>query len=203
MHKHNAFTLVELLVVIAVLAILMGLLLPAVSGIREHAKATRTQQTAVQVATAWTVFVYDQKNFRYITDNKGSNGYNEDGFPMTAAMGDALNMNENADPGTDERDRQADRYFERSAIQTRYGILTDWGLVKADSDLNALTDKEHRIWAKLDDELLGSVDDPDDDAKKIRKPAIAWAHHPGKEDPKAMGDKPSTQHINSWGKREH
>lgn len=50
--SRRAFTLIELLVVISILAILMGLLFPAVTGALENAKKTQARNDAVQIATA-------------------------------------------------------------------------------------------------------------------------------------------------------
>ena len=54
--KSAAFTLVELLVVISIIAVLAGLLLPAVNGALESAKKTQAKSTAVQIAAAVTAY---------------------------------------------------------------------------------------------------------------------------------------------------
>jgi prepilin-type N-terminal cleavage/methylation domain-containing protein len=51
-----AFTLVELLVVISIIAILAGLSFPAVSGAMDSAKKTQAKSNAVQIAAAVTAY---------------------------------------------------------------------------------------------------------------------------------------------------
>ncbi len=50
--QSRAFTLVELLTVIAIIAVLMGLLFPAVSSVREAARKTQAKNDAAQIVTA-------------------------------------------------------------------------------------------------------------------------------------------------------
>lgn len=54
--KSAAFTLVELLVVISIVAILAGLSFPAVSGAMDSAKKTQAKSNAVQIAAAVTAY---------------------------------------------------------------------------------------------------------------------------------------------------
>ena len=58
--KRSAFTLVELLVVIAVIAVLVAILIPAVNAAREHAR--RTQCLANQRSLAMAMITYAKEN---------------------------------------------------------------------------------------------------------------------------------------------
>jgi prepilin-type N-terminal cleavage/methylation domain-containing protein len=55
--RRSGFTLIELLVVISIIAILAGLLFPAVQGALEAAKKTQAKNDATQIATAITAYM--------------------------------------------------------------------------------------------------------------------------------------------------
>jgi len=58
-----AFTLMEMLVVMAVIGILMGLLFPALMGARERAKLTRARSEIQTVQEAWLAYWATYTNF--------------------------------------------------------------------------------------------------------------------------------------------
>ena len=61
MSRRRAFTLVELLVVIGIIALLIAMLLPVLSKAKENARAVACQSNQRQLATGFLLFAQDNK----------------------------------------------------------------------------------------------------------------------------------------------
>ncbi len=59
MHRRRGFTLIELLVVIAIIALLMGILMPALSRVKRQAKSVTCQALLKQWGTIWSMYCDD------------------------------------------------------------------------------------------------------------------------------------------------
>lgn len=73
MKQRKRFTLIELLIVIAILAILAGLLLPALNSARKTARSTACKNNLKQLGLAF--FQYEQESGRLPAGNDQANGY--------------------------------------------------------------------------------------------------------------------------------
>jgi prepilin-type N-terminal cleavage/methylation domain-containing protein len=70
--RRHAFTLIELLTVISIIAILAALLLPALSKARERAQAVMCLNNTKQLALGWQIYAGDHEDF--LPYNVGMNG---------------------------------------------------------------------------------------------------------------------------------
>ncbi len=62
-HRNRAFTLVELLVVIGIIALLISILLPALNKAKEAANKTACMSNLRQLTTAWITYTHDYKGW--------------------------------------------------------------------------------------------------------------------------------------------
>src|SRR5690349_3231431 len=60
---HRAFTLVELLVVVAIISVLAALLLPALQAARDRAKTVRCANNERQLSAAMSAFLNDHNGY--------------------------------------------------------------------------------------------------------------------------------------------
>ena len=104
--KRSAFTLVELLVVIAVVGILAGLMVPLVQGMHKRALTTDAKDLCIQVADAWNLLPVDYGRFplkdiikeqagRGIENATGATSWEYKGdlvFAMSPGAGNVLNF---------------------------------------------------------------------------------------------------------------
>jgi len=72
--RRAAFTLIELLTVIAIIAILAGILVPTVQGVFAHARSTQGQNNLHSIGVAMQLYATDNKNRLPAPEGTGSGG---------------------------------------------------------------------------------------------------------------------------------
>ena len=112
--RRSAFTLVELLVVIGIIAILIGMLLPALTAARKQANLTKCASGLHQIAYAFTMYSKDNRGMypvlkwtrpNYTGDNILASMYWNDFLIPYVARGSGENR-ENLNAGTDSKASQ-------------------------------------------------------------------------------------------------
>ena len=76
MQRNRGFTIIELLVVVSIIALLVGILLPAIGKARDQAQLTRSQANVKQLVTADATYgaEWNDRQCTWINDNIASYG---------------------------------------------------------------------------------------------------------------------------------
>ncbi|MDP7022852.1 MAG: prepilin-type N-terminal cleavage/methylation domain-containing protein [Kiritimatiellia bacterium] len=144
--RRRGFTIIEMLVVIAIIGILIGLLVPALSAARERARRTKARAVCVQIETALKGFLEDHRSFDLL-----------DGSP-TELDGDMAGVLS----GTNTFSR---RYMEFSADEASDGMGDPWS---TEGDV-------HYYWVAFSIDGVVSVPGEDGDEDVYRVVAV-WSN---------------------------
>jgi prepilin-type N-terminal cleavage/methylation domain-containing protein len=98
MNTRHAFTIVELLVVVSIIALLIGILLPAIGKARDQARLTQSQANLRQLGEAHNTYAsaWNDRQFTLSDDNLARYGHGP-----AQAMEGYISVNGSAHPGID------------------------------------------------------------------------------------------------------
>jgi prepilin-type N-terminal cleavage/methylation domain-containing protein len=172
--RRSAFTLIELLVVISIIAILAGLLFPAVQGALEAAKKTQAKNDATNIANAITAYMGEYGKLPQADSEQGSQD--------NAAIMDTLS-------GTDATSNPRKITFleipnakngKNGRVDGTGSYLDPWG---------------EAYWVAVDVDYSEDMPDPAGGGANLRKTVLVWSK--GNKSKKADYENPK-KWIKSW-----
>ena len=133
-NKKNGFTLIELMAVIAIIMVLIGLLMPAISGIRKYSKKRQVKAEIIAIQTAITGYHADYNKWPVPESHQTE--------PDKAYGVGTLGNKEVFDVLTDQL---GNLYIQLSDFRANNGNIVDpWGdqyIIKIDTDYDQLWKK--------------------------------------------------------------
>jgi len=174
----RGFTLVEMLVVIAIIALIAGILLPVLSNVRRYAHRTRMRDVVHQVKTAWETYLQDYRSFPMIDMREMADRPTNSIGPMKILGTLATTYNKSQyylEFGTNEWKNWEMLDFWGGRIQFAIDNGRSWGdTVAYDGRVTAgahgAVFQSVAAWSKgTRNGLNGTIDDPTDDI-------TSWAH---------------------------
>ena len=151
MMRRRGFTIIEMLVVIAIIGLLVGLLMPALAAARERARRTKARAMCSQIETAWKAYLEDHRTFGTISDG-----------PMNGTRVEILNANNDFDR----------HYMEFSQAEVDNGMSDPWSpdpgdqLYEVAFDASGMVDVNGEnvyrvvaVWSVGRDGIAGTDDD--------------------------------------------
>lgn len=177
--QKQGFTLIELIAVIAIISIILAALVTGYTRVQRSALNSSAQQLASQIATAWSVYLLENRTWPTGAESWTS-GMGRDPCRLLGGGWEPTN------------DRATKRYMDvdyegmsnaqgDKSITIRYGLQDPWGerLIKQGKLRNG---DEHRMMFALDLNYDGIIDSEDHadipSGIEIRASACAWSWGP-------------------------
>ena len=186
MKKKQAFTLIEMLIVIAIIGVLAALLLPAITRVRKHAKLATARAETRQLAAAWKQYYSAYERWPspdLIGDAEMPVRITED---LARILAGGSYSDAGAVPPVPEQNPKRLRFMEFSHLSSDGIPVTPWADTSAGGTIGdldyyyAMFDIDYDNTLKADDASGGDWpgSEPDALTNNVSKTVIVWTVNP-------------------------